>query len=331
MSNLNKFLIIDCQSHIFPEPYREILLKTKSGIKALYRENNLCVTFENSSLLLDFNRFDLKKKIYDMDKNEIDVSVISCNIPGPELLEEEMGIKSAKLINDYIAEVCEKYRGRIYGIASLPMQNVNEAIAEIKRAVNHLKLVGVIIYSNIRGKPIDASEFEPIYELLEKLDIPIVIHPTFPSWSEVIKDYSMVPMLGFILDHSIAMLRLILSGILERYPDLKILHPHCGGILPYIMPRIIEQTEVKRRGRENISKSPDYYYKRVYLDIVSPSAEVINFVKEIWGSKKLLFGSDHPWHDHAVILSKLSNLYISREEKENILGLNAIRLFKLAR
>jgi predicted TIM-barrel fold metal-dependent hydrolase len=122
----------------------------------------------------DLQQFRLNPEIYDprhtireMDAAGIDVSVISVNIPGPEMLDTELGIEGARVCNDYLAEVCAQYRGRFAGLASLPLQDVNASISEFKRALNDLDLRGIILFSHINGTPVDAPQFEPIYAMAQ--------------------------------------------------------------------------------------------------------------------------------------------------------------------
>jgi predicted TIM-barrel fold metal-dependent hydrolase len=264
-----------------------------------------------------------------MDAAGIDVSVLTVNIPGPELLTPELGVEGARICNDYLAELSARYRGRFVGLATLPLQDVSAAMAEYQRAVHDLKLRGIFLFSHVAGKPLDAPEFEPLYAAAERDQIPLVLHPTVPTWAEVVKDYSMIPMVGLMMDTSIAMLRLILSGTLERHPNLLLVHPHCGGVLPYLMPRVEEQTEVKRRGREHIRKPPGDYYRNVYLDIVSPSAQAMQYAYDFSRPDRLLFGSDHPWVTIEAILEHFDRLTIPAEHKAMILGENARRLFRI--
>jgi predicted TIM-barrel fold metal-dependent hydrolase len=123
------------------------------------------------------------------------------------------------------------------------------------------------------------------------------------------------------------MLRLILGGVLERHPRLQIVHPHVGGVLPYLMGRVEEQTEVKRRGREHINRSPREYYRNVYLDLVSPSRLAMQYGYEFAGADRLLFGSDHPWVKIETILEIVNELDIGESERAKILGGNAAGLF----
>ena len=323
-------VIVDCQSHVFPKEYAEIIRKNTGSVQAQEKDGTYLVSYgEIYKFMLNTQVYDPKLKLKDMDAAGIDVSMVSTNIPGPERLLPELGIEGSRIINDYIAELCTKYPGRFYGLASLPLQDVPAAINELKRAVHDLDLRGIILYSHINGKPVDSPEFEPLYEQAEKLRIPLVLHPTVPTWGDVIKQYSMIPMIGLMIDTSIAMLRIILSGILERHPDLLIVHPHCGGVLPYLMPRVEDQTEVKGRGRENIKASPGEYYRKVYMDLVSPSALAMQYAYDFSDADHLLFGSDHPWVTIDTIMHHFNLLSISENDKAKILGTNACRLFRI--
>jgi len=321
---------VDCQSHVFPKAYADVLLESRTFVRTTKENDSYIVRYGDiQRFKLDPTIYDPEYTIRDMDDAGIDVSVLSINIPGPELLEPESGVKGARICNDYLAEVCAAHPGRFVGLAALPMQEVEEALNEFRRALNTLDLRGMVLYSHINGTPVDAVEFEPVYQMAEERQIPVVLHPTVPTWGEVIKDYSMIPMIGLMVDTSIAMLRLILSGILERYPNLKVLHPHCGGVLPYLMPRVVEQTEIKGRGREHIEKSPEAYYKNVYQDLVSPSEQAMRFAYESAGPDRLVFGSDRPWVSIETFLEIFNRLNIPEAEKEKILGENACGLFNI--
>jgi len=321
---------VDCQTHVFPKVYAEMLLQNTTPVRTVRKGDAYVVSYGDlQTFVLSLDPYDPDLKIRDMDAAGIDVSVLTVNIPGPELLTPELGVEGARICNDYLAELSARYRDRFVGLATLPLQDVSAAMAEYERAVHGLKLRGIFLFSHVAGKPLDAPEFEPLYAAAERDQIPLVLHPTVPTWAEVVKDYSMIPMVGLMMDTSIAMLRLILSGTLERHPDLLIVHPHCGGVLPYLMPRVEEQTEVKRRGREHIRKPPGDYYRNVYLDIVSPSAQAMQYAYDFSRPDRLLFGSDHPWVTIEAILEHFDRLTIPAEHKAMILGENARLLFRI--
>ncbi|MBM3239797.1 amidohydrolase [Candidatus Poribacteria bacterium] len=321
---------IDCQSHVFPAEYAELLARNPRPPQAIPQGDGYIITYgEVQKFLLRQEVYDIDRKIRDMDAAEVDVSILSVNMPGPERLIPELRVAGAKTCNDFLAEVIQKHPGRFAGLACLPWQDVPEALAEIDRAVDDLGLCGIILYSHIEGDHVDAPAYEPIYQRAEAREMPIVLHPTVPTWGEYIKDYSMIPMVGLMVDHSFAMLRLILSGVLERHPDLQVVQPHAGGVLPYLWGRIKNQTEVMGRGVENITQPPSVYYQRVYLDTVSPSALAMRFAYDFAGPDRLLFGSDHPWVDIRNFIELIEEMDISQENKARIFGLNAQRLFKI--
>lgn len=323
-------MLVDCQSHVFPRQYADILTKNKGNIRTVKDSNHYVVRYGDlQQFSLNPATYDPADTIADMDAAGVDVSVISVNIPGPELLDLELGIEGARVCNDYVAEVCSKYPGRFVGLASLPLQDVTESLNEFNRVLDSLDLRGLTLYSHVNGKPVDSAEFAPIFSLAEKCRVPLVLHPTVPTWGEVVIDFSMIPMMGFMVDTSIAMLRLILSGTMESHPELLIVHPHCGGVLPYLMPRVVEQTEVKGRGRDHITQSPADYYHRVYLDLVSPSVQAMRYAYEFSGAERLLFGSDRPWVKIEMFLELFDQLDIPNEDRNRIMGENACKLFNI--
>lgn len=322
--------IIDCQSHVFPPAYAELLTHNRgrlqtSGSDGVYHLNY----WDVQRFVLNLADYSIERKLAAMDAARVDVSVLSVNIPGPELLDPELAVTGAQLCNDYLAAACARHPDRFVGIASLPLNDVPAALVELKRTVEELDLRGVFLCSHINGKGLDAPEFEPFYADVATRGIPLVLHPTVPIWGEAIKEHSMIPMLGFMVDTSIAMLRLILGGVLERHPTLKVVHPHAGGVLPYLMGRVEEQTEVKRRGRDHIRKPPMDYYRQVYLDLVSPSLPALRYAVDFMPADRLLFGSDHPWVAIETLLDLVNTLELSAADRERLLGGNACELFRI--
>jgi len=322
---------VDCQSHVFPQAYAELLCENRTWVRTTRKGDGYLVAYgEIQTFQLDLASYDPAAKLRAMDAAGIDVAVLTVNIPGPELLTPELGVRGARICNDYLAELCARYPGRFVGLATLPLQDMPAAMAEYERAIRRLDLRGIFLFSHIAGRPLDAPEFAPLYAAAERDRIPLVLHPTVPAWADPIKAYAMIPMVGLMVDTSFAMLRLILSGTLERHPELLIVHPHCGGVLPYLMPRIEEQTEVKGRGREHIRKPPGEYYRNVYLDIVSPSALAMEFAYRSSRPDRLLFGSDHPWVSIEAILEHFRRLDLPESERAMILSENPCRLFRIA-
>ena len=335
---------IDCQSHIFPRAYIDVLAQnpyppqiesrrtardSSDGSAGSGTSNEFVITYGDvQQFRLQEEMYSPERKLQDMDRAGIDIALISTNIPGPCMLAPDLAVKGAQAINDAIAEMIQQHPDRFAGLASLPWQDVDATIDEIDR-VHNLGFCGVMLYSHIGGHPVDDLAFDPIYSHAQAKELPIVLHPTVPTWGEAIKHHSMIPMMGLQVDTSFALLRLILGGVLERYPRLKVVMPHVGGVLPYMMGRIEHQTEVMGRGREHIKQPPSAYMRRIYLDTVSPSAQALRYAYEFSGSAHLVFGTDHPWVDPQLFVTLIEEMDIPDGEKTQIFSGNAIELFGL--
>ena len=319
---------IDCQTHIFPPEFAAVLARNPQAPQAVLEKDGCTITYDDmQKFVLKWETYGTERKLRDMDAAGIDVSVLSVNMPGPENLVPELGVEAAKAGNDAMAETVQKHPDRFVGLAGLPWQNVPAALAELERAVGELDMRGAMFYSHVEGEKVDAPTYDPLYRRISELGIPLVLHPTVPRWGDEIKDYSMIPMAGLMVHQSFAMLRLILGGVLERHPDLQIVQPHCGGVLPYLWGRIENQTEVMGRGRENITRPPREYYQRVYLDTVSPWAPALQLAYDFAGADHLLFASDHPWVDIGTLVTLVEEMHIPQEDRAKIYSGNAQTLF----
>lgn len=322
--------LVDCQSHIFSPEFGELLLKNSGALQASRQDDVFVVDFGGAQTLryrdVDYS---IGKKLADMDASGVAYSILAPNIPGPDLMDEQLRVPGARACNDYTASVCREHPDRFRGLAVLPFGDIESTLAEYSRAVHQLGLRGVALFSHVGGRMVDDPLWEPLYAAIAADGVPIVLHPTVPVWADAIKDHSMIPMMGFMVDHSFAMLRLILGGVLERHPALKIVQPHCGGVLPYLMPRIDEQTEVKRRGRDRIVRAPSSYYREVYMDIVSPSPRTARFALDYAGADRMLFGSDHPWIAIDSMVAVFDDMGLTETQRGKIGYDNAAALFGL--
>lgn len=321
---------IDCQSHVFPPAYAELLTRNRGRLQTTGGDGSYLINYwDVQRFALNLADYSIERKLQDMDAAGIDMSVLSVNIPSPDLLDPELALEGARICNEYLAEVCRRHPDRFVAIASLPLNDVPAAITELDRAIDTLDLRGVFLCSNINGKPLDAPDFEPFYAHVAQRGVPLVLHPTVPTWGDAIKEHSMIPMVGFMIDTSFAMLRLILGGVLERHPTLKVIHPHAGGVLPYLMGRVEEQTEGKGRGRDQITQPPRDYYRNVYLDLVTPSAQAIRYALEFAPTDRLLFGSDHPWVSIDTFTDLIASLNLREAELAKVMSDNACNLFRI--
>jgi len=319
---------LDCQSHLFVPELISLMEKRKTSPYVYRKGNDVYIVVGNWHRRLQPRHTDVNAKLADMDAAGISMTALSINDPGPELFGKD-GPAIARLLNGFIADVAKRHPTRFIGLAVLPLQNMDAAITELERCVNKLGMKGILLYSNLDGKFPDEPEFRGLFEAAEKLDVPVLLHPAYPVTYEQTKAHEMTGSLGLMFDTTIALDRIILAGILDKYPKLKLVCPHLGGALPYLIGRVDHQTQVLKRGAENIRKAPSEYVKQIYLDIVSPLPLAMRFALDMVGPDRLLYASDHPWVDPKLIQSCLNSLRLPEAQQDKILGGNARALFRL--
>lgn len=319
---------IDCQSHLFSEDFLRLLEKRTTSPYVYRKDGERYVVVGEWHRRLMPRHTDAAAKIVDMDKHGIGKAAISINDPGPELFGKESPAM-AVLLNDFIAGTVKQFPERFFGLAVLPFDSTDAMLREFERATGKLGLKGILLYSNLDGRFPDEPQFQPLFAEAERKGIPLLLHPAVPTTWEATKEYDMASMLGLMFDTTIALCRLILSGTLERHPNLKLVCPHVGGALPYLIGRVDHQTMVLKRGAEKIRRAPSDYLKRVYFDTVSPIGMAIRYGYDLVGPDKMLYSSDHPWVDPGVIVKEVKSLQLPQEHEAKLFVGNAKALFGL--
>jgi predicted TIM-barrel fold metal-dependent hydrolase len=319
---------IDSQSHLFSEEFLNLLEKRKTS-PYVYRkgEERYVVVGEWHRRLMP-KHTDVAAKVADMDKAGIEMTALSINDPGPELFGKD-STAMAVLLNDFIADTVRKHPKRFFGLATLPFHSPSDMMKEFDRAIGKLGMKGILLYSNLDGKFPDEPAYRPLYAEAERRGVPILLHPALPMTYNAVSDYQMVSMLGLMFDTTIALCRLILSGVLDRHPNLKLVCPHVGGALPFLIGRVDHQTMVLKRGAENIQMAPSEYLKRIYLDTVSPIPMAIRYGIDFVGADRMLYSSDHPWVDPSLIAGHVESLKLPAADEMKIFTANAKGLFNL--
>lgn len=329
--------VIDVHNHLYPKAWMKFLEGRPGSPTLKIKGPHEMIFYYKGARLATVTRpghYDPEPRVKDMEEYGIDVQIVSLTTPSVELVPRAKGIVWARKVNDCLADMCEKYKGRFYAYATLPYQDVKASLKELERAHKDLGAKGITMFSNINGTPIYSPEFLPIYEAAEAYGLPVFIHPAPPITTTAMKRAQMpLPLYGFVLDTTMAVTGLIFQGILERFPGLKIIHAHLGGVFPYLVGRVEDsfKTYSKDYGF-SLKESPGEYYKRnVYVDAISFHLPAMKCALEFLGADHILIGTDyaHPIGGPERIIGFTKALQLSEEDYEKILWKNAAKLFKL--
>ena len=331
---------LDFYTHVFPTTFfdkMEQVVEDKGPIK---RWLNIPVLYDMDARLRMMEQFGDYQQVLTLSAPPIEY------IAGPEVTPE-----LARIANDGMAAICRQHPDAFpCFIASLPLNNPEASIKELDRAIGELDARGVQIFSNVNGKPLDEPEFYPIFEKMAGYDLPIWLHPTrdanFADYKGEDKSlYEIWFVFGWPYETSVAMARLVFSGLFDKLPDIKILTHHMGAMIPFFEGRVGPgwdqmgtRTSFADYGAlmDKLKKRPLDYFKMFYADTALFGAEAGTVCGlDFFGPDKVLFASDCPFDPEGgpmyirETIKIMDNLQISRADHEKICLTNARKLLKL--
>ena len=274
--------------------------------------------------------FDIDAMFAHMDSRGVDIDVVSSvgafSVAFSHFAPSE-GRDLAMLWNEETASQQRKYAGRFWATGAVPLVDTALAIEVMEHAMGACALVGISLPGTIAGDPrIDAERLEPFYARAEELGATLVLHPTDGLFDQLYDDYdgALYRTIICVSEVSIAASRLVLSGIMERHPKLKVFLSHTGGALPYQSGRMDKNPKAAK-----LPLPASAYLKRMYTDTVSPQSAGIKFAVEYYGADRVLFGSDYPCWNSEESLKCSAEAGLSADDKEKVFSTNARRLFGL--
>ncbi|WP_306335200.1 amidohydrolase family protein [Streptomyces sp. KL118A] len=334
---------LDAYSHILPAPY-------------FARMNELAVDRQVFKRWLELPALhDVDARLRMMDEfGDGYQQVLTLSSPPVELLAgpgESAGL--ARLANTSMRELCDRRPDRFpVFVAALPMNDPDATMTELVHAIDDLGARGVQVFTNVGGRPLDDPEFAPVFDEMARRDLPVWMHPArgaaFADYAtEDTSAYEIWWALGWPYETSVAMARLVFSGLLERHPDIKIITHHLGAMIPYLEGRIglgwsdqlgsrTAGEEYERLRRAPLPKRPLEYFRRFYADTaLSGSAIGTRCGLDFFGTDRVLFGTDCPFDPEGgplyirETIRVIDALDVTETEREQIYHRTVRRLMRL--
>lgn len=289
-------------------------------------------------LLPDWTRLALdvgEGRLQEMDNNGIDMQLMVLSAGAVQLMEPDIATEMAAIANDHLAVAVRSHPSRFAGLAAIAPQKPQHAAQELERSVTQLGLKGAIINSNVRGEYLDDKKFWPVFEAAADLDVPIYLHPSFPSPAmlEPYKDYALLgPMAGFSAETSLHALRLIMSGLFDEIPRLRIVLGHLGEGIPFFLDRIDRaHTNTINHRLPRLKRLPSEYFLDNFVITTSGmnSPKVVMFCIDVLGIDRVLFALDYPYEKMMPDATALDDLPLSTDDMEKLFHGNSERVFDI--
>ncbi|SRR5579884_776267 len=319
---------IDAFPHVMPRACYERFLASSTGVAHNFL-SNLGARAHLAPL------WDLEARFRMMDAQGDYVQVLTMCAPPIELVAEgQLAVDLARMANDHMAELVGRYPERFKGFAaSLPLGDVDASLAEIDRATSQLGALGVQIFTNVNGLPLDEPRFEPLFATMAALGKPVWVHgwrsPLLADYAgEAESRYGLWLGMGWPYEMSLFIARLIVSGVLERYPTLRVLTHHSGGMTPMFARRMGAGAGQYGAEREAAAyqalRKPIVDYARMfYADTTGQSLIAIDAAIRFFGIDHVMFGTDYPWGDVPALFETIDQLGLSASDRQRLLGGNA--------
>lgn len=326
--------VIDVHTHMLTLDYLELLRANATGkytLKKTRAGQDAVHLYDAPFMTLFPGMWDYELRIRKMDEARVDIAIVSLTCPNVYWGGREVACRAARLVNESMAEQQRAKPERIRWFASLPFQYADEAKAELARCVKD-GAVGVMVIANIDGEDLTAPQFAPVWAEIDKLGWPVLVHPGAPQGvkDQHMDEFNMIPPIGFMADTTLAFARMIYSGFLDRYPNIKFIAAHGGATLPYLAGRMDRCWEMIPGCSAVIKEKPSSYLQRIWYDTVVYDQRALELCISVAGSsERVLYGSDYPHNigDMAGCLGRV--MALPADQAQRIAGKNAERLFRL--
>jgi aminocarboxymuconate-semialdehyde decarboxylase len=274
---------------------------------------------------------DLDYRAEVLQQHGVAKQVVTLTTPGTHVEKPDVAVRLASMVNDEFKAAMERPDGKFTALATLPLNDPAASVKELERAMRQLGMRGAMLFSNVNGVALSDPRYWPLYEMANDLGAVMYIHPEHPINVEMMKDYWLMPLVGFLYDTTLAAASLVFAGVPERFPKIRWALCHLGGTIPYLAERLDRGFHAFRDCRANIQREPSTYLKQFFYDTVNFNQGALKLAIEFAGADHILAGSDYPHQIGSIpsMLDAVAKLPVGPAEREGIYGGNAAKLLAL--
>ena len=318
--------IIDFHNHFYPPVYLDALRSGSSAVEVTIDEDgNPRIYYPGDYNIAVPGHRDIDYRERVLIEHGVDTQVLTLTTPGTHVETLPTAARFAGLVNEAFARIRDTKGGRFTALATLPLNDPAASVRELDRACRHLHFPGAMLFSNVNGAGLNEPRFWPIYELANDLDATLYIHPTHPVGVEAMTDFWLMPLVGFLMDTTLAAAKLVFSGIPERFPRIRWVLGHLGGAIPYLAERLDRGYEAFSECRAHIPRPPSTYLRQFYYDTVNFDPKAIQLAIDFAGIDHIVAGSDYP---HQI--GSIPKMIATVGANAGIYAANTRKLLKLA-
>jgi len=290
---------IDIHNHAIPSRFVEQVEKSPAEFLArvVNQDGTRKMVHEQGYVYPLFDEFhDAQAKLESMDRKGIDIAVVS---PAPPTFyywaEADLALKVAGLVNDGIAEMAAARPDRLRGMATIPMQHPDAAIAEMERVVREYGFKAVEMGTSIEGAQLAEARFRPILRRAQELGLFVFAHPYYVGAKSGLESHYLTNLLGNPWDTTVMVANLMYGGVLDELPELKICLAHGGGFTPYQLGRLAHGYKVRPEVRKDARTAPEALFRRFYFDSLLFEPKALRYLIDLVGADRVCIGTDSPF------------------------------------
>jgi aminocarboxymuconate-semialdehyde decarboxylase len=323
--------IIDFHNHYYPPAYLNALREKHTNVQlGVDAQGNPLLHYPGDYNIVVRGHRDIDYREQVLADLGVDRQVVTLTTPGTHVETPARAEELARLVNDAFAEVVATRR-RFAALATLPLNDPQASARELRRAMTTLHMPGAMLFSNVNGVALADRRFWPLYEVANELGAVMYIHPNHPISVEAMTDFWLMPLVGFLMDTTLAAAHLVFAGVPPRFPRIRWVLCHLGGAIPYLAERLDRGFHAFKECREHIDRPPSEYLKDFYYDTVNFEPNALKLAVQFAGHENVVAGSDYPHQIGSIpsMLRSLEALDVTPAQRDAIRGGNAMRLLGL--